>query len=88
MFQCQVRLKPNARSTILARVEVERGGQKNANKSGWGEQNVLICVGDLVLYGAFIVGTSAVGASAFLAVCLDVVVAELANLENTYHQKI
>lgn len=66
---------------MLARPDGREGGKKNANKPGE-ERNVLICVGDLVLDGAFIVRTSAVGASAFVAVCLDVVVAELANLEN------
>lgn len=42
----------------------------------------LVCIRNLVLYGAFVVNASAVGTFALLAVGFDIVIAELANLDN------
>lgn len=71
MFQCQVRLEPVRESECVSGAPEHR-----IAKGGY----VLVCIGNLILYGAFIVGASAVGASAFFAVGFDIVVTELANL--------
>lgn len=46
-------------------------------------EHILVGIGNLVLNGALIVDPSAVGAPAFFAVGLDVVVAELTDLEGS-----
>lgn len=42
--------------------------------------NLLVCIGHLILYCAFIIDAPAVGASAFFTMSFDIVVAKLTNL--------
>lgn len=71
MFQCQVRLEPVRESECVSGDPQFRIAK---------ESYVLVCIRDLILYGAIIVRASAVGAPAFFAVGFDIVVTELANL--------
>ena len=76
MFQCQVRLEPVQESEC-----VSGDPQLRIAKAGY----ILVRIGNLILYGAVIVGASAVGTPAFFAVGFYVVVTELANLVVSEH---
>lgn len=76
MFQCQVRLEPMRKSECVS------GARKHRIARG---VYVLVCIGNLILYSAFIVRASAVGASAFFAVGFDIIVTKLANLVMSEH---
>ena len=75
MLQRQVGLESGfAGCDVSAKNPVKSQHHRNS------EGNLLVCVGDLVLYGTIIIRSSAVRASAFFAMGFDIIIAELADL--------